>query len=64
MATAKKYPEFEAPAVVIDAVKGYLGPARMAKLTAHQRARIATMAQETATVLGHILDNPGPPPSD
>ncbi len=60
MPTAKKYPEFELPPVILEAIKAYLGPARMAKLTASQRGEVAALVQETAEGLGRIIDPPSP----
>jgi len=64
MSTKKKYPEFEAPTIIIDAIKGYLGPAQMAKLTQTQRRRIAELANDTAGTLGVILEDPEADPAD
>lgn len=56
MATAKKYPEFELPALVLETVKEYLGTARMSKLTAAQRTRIAEIMQQAAGAVGKVLE--------
>lgn len=58
MATAKKYPEFELPPVLLHAIRDYMGPAAMSRLTSEQRGEIATLAQETAGKVGKIVDPP------
>ncbi len=58
MATAKKYPEFELPSKLLEALKGYLGPAKMSQLTANQRSRIASVMNGAGRDVGAIIDPP------
>jgi hypothetical protein len=51
----KKYPEFELPPLLANAITEYLGPAQMVKLHADQRKAIMALAAKTAGELGDIL---------
>ena len=61
MATAKKYPEFELPPLLAATIKEYLGPAKMANLTATQRGQLMDGANELASRVGLIIE---PPPEN
>lgn len=58
MATAKKYPEFELPAKLLETIKGYLGTAKMAQLSALQRGQIADAVNSASVTVGHIIEPP------
>lgn len=58
MATAKKYPEFELPSKLLETLKTYLGTAKMSKLTANQRSRIAAVMNDAGRDVGAIIDPP------
>lgn len=58
MATAKKYPEFELPTKLLETVKTYLGQAKMAKLSAKQRGKIARLVNNAAADIGPIIEDP------
>lgn len=58
MATAKKYPEFEGPPLLLEAFRKTVGSARMAETTGRQRYLIVQLAQHTAAKLGEILEQP------
>lgn len=64
MATAKKYPEFELPPLLTATIKDYLGPARMAKLTASQRGRLAALANQCSVEVGSVIDEEPTPTDD
>ena len=55
MATAKKYPEFELPTLMLETVKKYLGTAKMAQLSAKQRHNVAQAITDVAGDIGEII---------
>lgn len=51
----KKRPEFELPAILIEAVQDYLGPAVVNKLTSEQAKDLMAVANECAAEVGAVL---------
>ena len=57
----KKRPEFELPAILIEAIQGYLQPAGVNKLTSDQATEHMTAATDCAAMVGRILEGDTPP---
>ena len=56
----KKYPEFELPPLIVNAIQTYLGPTGVGKLTSKQRREITSIAQDAASEIGGVLFEPAP----
>lgn len=54
----KKRPEFELPALLIEAIQDYLGPAEVNKLTSDQAMELMSSATSCASEVGKILEGP------
>ncbi len=54
----KKRPEFELPAVLIEAIQEYLGPAAVNKLTSDQATELMSAANSCAGEVGLIIAGP------
>lgn len=56
----KKRPEFELPAVIIEAIQEYLGPAAVNKLTSDQAMELMSTATSCASEVGRVLEGDTP----
>lgn len=49
-------PEFDLPPLLLEVIKGYIGPRNITKLSAEQRRKISTIANTAASQLGEVLE--------
>ncbi len=57
----KKRPEFELPAIIIEAISDYLGPTAVNKLRPDQATHLMNVAGYCAGKVGEILETDEPP---